>query len=102
MNEHTNVTTIADALRRLADRLEATPVRDFDCAITLDVDMQVVLHTHKPAEDRRATVDLLATVLQLPVPNGDGAKMYDTRRDAHGVEVSVYTRATDEGNTYVR
>lgn len=102
MNEHSTVHTIADALRGLADRLEATPVRDFNCAITLDVQMQVVVHTGHVAEARRATVDLLATVLQLPMPNDDGGKVYDTHRDSGGVDVCVFTAATDKANPYIR
>lgn len=100
MNEHANVTTIADALRQLADRFEATPVRDFDCPVWLQVDLQAVKHTGRPAGARRDTVDLLATVLDLGAPDV-GNTTYSATRDARGVQVTAYTGATDDGNRYV-
>lgn len=99
MNLHHNVNSAADALRQLADRLEATPVADFGCPVTMSVDIQAVLHTGEPANVRRGVIDLLATHLDLGMPVD--LNVYVSRRDSRGVEVAAFTRATDEDNPYV-
>lgn len=101
---HTNVSTIADALRELADRLDKTPVRDLP-PVWLLVSMQSVMWTTGPGlsrtsytlEERRDAVDTIATHLNLPAPDGEPDSTYGSSSTIGRVDVNVYT-----GNREVR
>lgn len=96
MNKHTTAASLADALEALAAELRKTPVADFP-GVWLQVSLQALTHC-APRADRFATVDRLATVLQLAAPRD--AVTYGANRElTAGVHVSVYTGTmTDEDN----
>lgn len=101
MNSHTSVTTIADALRSLADELEKTPVADV-APVWLQVHLQVVTTSDRRRADRYASVDRLASVLALGRPEEEGTYAASGERTS-GAYVSAYTGVLrDEDNPRIR
>lgn len=100
-HHHHTAASIAGALRQLADRLEATPVRDH-ATVALSVDLLVTTTTGTPLALRREAVDIYAAHLDLGAPD-PASPSYGADKLTGHVNVHVYTATTtDQDNPYVR